>query len=235
VSDLRKIARALGGEVIGRDRVLAPGPGHSNKDRSLSVRVSQHAADGFVVHSFAGDDWRECHHHVRSLLGTAPPAERPPVRPRWGRQMSCSSDSADEEARVARALEIWDQAQDPRGTLVERYLTRGRADGGRGLEFPHDCAHRVLRFHSKCPWRDEVSGQIVRVPAMIAVMRCIRTNAIKAVHRRRLDINGEKIGKPRMLGAAGGTAVKLDPDPCVTLGLVVGEGVETCLSARQLG
>jgi putative DNA primase/helicase len=38
-----------------------------------------------------------------------------------------------------------------------------------------------------------------------------------------------------MLGAAGGTAVKLDPDPCVTLGLVVGEGVETCLSARQLG
>ena len=79
MTDVRAIARALGGEVIGSNRVLAPGPGHSNKDRSLSIRLSQHTADGFVVHSFAGDDWRECHRHVRSLLGTAPHPERPPV------------------------------------------------------------------------------------------------------------------------------------------------------------
>jgi hypothetical protein len=35
--DLRAIARALGGEVSGR-RVLAPGPQHSPKDRSLCVK-----------------------------------------------------------------------------------------------------------------------------------------------------------------------------------------------------
>ena len=36
---------------------LVPGPGHSSKDRSLKVWE----ADGQVyVHSFAGDDWRDC-------------------------------------------------------------------------------------------------------------------------------------------------------------------------------
>src|SRR5260221_11944123 len=37
--DLRAIARALGGEVSGR-RVLAPGPQHSPKDRSLCVSLA---------------------------------------------------------------------------------------------------------------------------------------------------------------------------------------------------
>ena len=36
--DLRGIARALGGEVAGA-QVLAPGPGHGPRDRSLSVRL----------------------------------------------------------------------------------------------------------------------------------------------------------------------------------------------------
>jgi hypothetical protein len=62
----REIARALGGEVIGRDRVAAPGPNHSKRDRSLSILIT---SDGFVVHSFSGDDWRVCRDHVRAALG----------------------------------------------------------------------------------------------------------------------------------------------------------------------
>ena len=38
-----------------------------------------------------------------------------------------------------------------------------------------------------------------------------------------------------MLGRAKGAAIKLDPDDDVTLGLHIGEGIETCLAARQLG
>jgi hypothetical protein len=34
VLDLRSIARALGGEISG-NQVLAPGPGHGPRDRSL--------------------------------------------------------------------------------------------------------------------------------------------------------------------------------------------------------
>jgi hypothetical protein len=59
--DLRAIARALGGEVSGR-RVLAPGPQHSPKDRSLCVSLAP--ARPFLVHSFAGDDPIQCKDYV---------------------------------------------------------------------------------------------------------------------------------------------------------------------------
>jgi AAA domain len=62
------VAAALGGEVSGRE-VLAPGPNHSPKDRSLSIKLDPAAPDGFVVHSFAGDDPLQCKDHVRSKLG----------------------------------------------------------------------------------------------------------------------------------------------------------------------
>ena len=39
MSDLRAIAWALGGEIVG-GQIVAPGPGHSAKDRSMSVRIS---------------------------------------------------------------------------------------------------------------------------------------------------------------------------------------------------
>jgi hypothetical protein len=44
--DLRSIALALNGVVSGR-QVLAPGPGHSPQDRSLAIRPSPEAPDGF--------------------------------------------------------------------------------------------------------------------------------------------------------------------------------------------
>ena len=69
---LREIASLLGGEVSSGDQVLAPGPGHSQEDRSLSVKLDKDAPDGFVVHSFAGDDSIRCRDHVRERLGLAP-------------------------------------------------------------------------------------------------------------------------------------------------------------------
>jgi putative DNA primase/helicase len=66
--DPRTLARALGGEASGNN-VRAPGPGHSASDRSLSITVDSGAPDGFIVHSFAGDDWQECRDHVRERGG----------------------------------------------------------------------------------------------------------------------------------------------------------------------
>jgi hypothetical protein len=65
--DLRSIAAALGGEVSG-GRVRAPGPGHSLKDRSLSVKLND-AGDDIVIKSFAGDDWALCKEYVRQRCG----------------------------------------------------------------------------------------------------------------------------------------------------------------------
>jgi hypothetical protein len=66
--DLRSIARALGGTVCNGE-VLAPGPGHSRKDQSLSVKLNRAAPDGFIVHSFANDDPIVCKDYVREKCG----------------------------------------------------------------------------------------------------------------------------------------------------------------------
>jgi len=66
--DLPTLAIALGGEIRG-GQILAPGPDHSSADRSLAVKLDPGASDGFIVHSHAGDDPRDCRDHVRSCLG----------------------------------------------------------------------------------------------------------------------------------------------------------------------
>jgi len=63
---LNEIARALGGEVSCGE-VLAPGPGHSPRDRSLAIKPI--SGDDFLFHSFAGQDWRECRDYVCERLG----------------------------------------------------------------------------------------------------------------------------------------------------------------------
>jgi hypothetical protein len=66
---LQTAARILGGEVSGGG-ILCPGPGHSSKDRSLSVLLDPNAPEGFIVNSFAaGDDVLACRNYVREKLG----------------------------------------------------------------------------------------------------------------------------------------------------------------------
>lgn len=113
------------------------------------------------------------------------------------------------------------------GSLMLRYLT------SRGLTLPEEVGGEALRFHPACPWRED-DGTLVYVPAMLAAFRDIHTDEIVGVHRTRLNDRGEKLGR-RMLGRAAGAAIKLDPDAHVTTGLAIGEGIETCLAARQLG
>jgi len=67
--DVRAAARTLQGDISGRNGVICPGPGHSRQDRSLSVRFDPTAPDGFLVHSFAGDDPIVCKDHIRERLG----------------------------------------------------------------------------------------------------------------------------------------------------------------------
>ena len=72
------------------------------------------------------------------------------------------------------------------------------------------------------------------MPCMIAAFRSIKDNSVKAVHRIRLD-QSQRWPKTerKMLGVIGGSAVKLDPVWATSL--VIGEGIETCMAARQLG
>jgi len=238
--DLRTIARALGGEITA-GKVIAPAPGHSPRDRSLWVIPSHQAPNGYRVHCFSPkDDWREARDYVRDKLGLAPDAWR---RCEKNRQIGDSTSrrqlapchasgqfghTADHAARIARAMAIWDEAGDPRSTLAEVYLR------SRGLDLSNDVAGAVVRFHPRCPWRDEERQQTIRVPALVACMRAIDVDSITAVHRTRLTPEGTKVDR-RMLGIAAGSAIKIDPDDAVTIGLAIGEGIESCLAGRQLG
>ena len=116
---------------------------------------------------------------------------------------------------MAAALALWAAGVDPRGTPVKRYLR------SRQLILDDDIAGYVLRWHP-------------HVRAMLALFRDIRTDEPRAISRTFLDGEGNKLGR-KFLGPVKGAAVKLDSDETVLGGLHVGEGIETCLSARQLG
>jgi hypothetical protein len=77
---LKEAARRLNGDING-DQILCPGPGHSPKDRSLSVKITSAVKSGFIVHSFANDDPMVCRDYVAEKLELpkftpAAPAER---------------------------------------------------------------------------------------------------------------------------------------------------------------
>ncbi|MCJ2039554.1 toprim domain-containing protein [Methylobacterium sp. J-059] len=226
---LAEIARALRGQVHG-SQVLAPGPNHSAKDRSLSVRLSDGSADGFVVHSHAGDDWRTCRDHVADALGlsadrwrqTREPDPAEIERRRVARERAEAVERAAVLRRQRQARAIWDAGRNPKNTVVEAYLR------SRCLDLPSEVAGDVIRFHPACAWGQETA------PAMVAALRCVQTGDIVGVHRTALTPDGTKLGR-KMLGTALGAAVMLDGEDTVTTGLTIGEGIESCLAARQIG
>jgi RecA-family ATPase len=109
--NLRTIAAALGGD-ISNNQVLAPGPGHSREDRSLSIRLDPNAPDGFLVHSFANDDVVSCKDHVRQRLNL--PAFQP--NGQWRRKTSTEIENL-----LAAAIDF---QRKPEGTLAatHRYV-----------------------------------------------------------------------------------------------------------------
>jgi putative DNA primase/helicase len=234
--DLRILQRALGG-VIDGGQVVCPGPGHSSRDRSLAVRP---AGDDFVVFSHAGDDWRDCRDYVSERLGLPrwQPGDGQDRRVNPSRVRDFDRTVVDAEAerrertkddlvRIERATALWREAVDPRGTVAVQYLK------ARALNLSDELAGSVLRFHPTCPWRDEDTGQTVFIACLIAAFSSIDDGIVTAVHRIRVD-QPERWPKTerRMLGLVHRAAVTLDP---IGPALAIGEGIETCMAARQLG
>jgi putative DNA primase/helicase len=221
VLDPRNIAHILGGDVIGRDSVSAPGPGHSNADRSLSIKVDSRAPGGFVVFSHAGDDPIACRDYVRDQLGLGQWARG------QGRRMPLtvidSGPDADQEKRKAFALKIWAESRNPAGSIVARYLSEHR-----GLELSGDIAGNVIRYHGALFFDHDT-----RLPGMVCLLRNIKSDEPCGIHRTFLDRKtGEKIDR-RMLGIAKNAAIKLDAHAAISSKLTIGEGIETVLSGRM--
>jgi len=130
----REAASLLQGDITGRNRVLCPGPGHSRLDRSLSVTFDSSAPDGFLVHSFAGDDWRDCRDHVHHLLGleqfTKGVSERG-VQHAAPRHEKFPLAGGFDSNRTEQAVSIWREAVALSG-YPRRKLFEGQGRGLRG-------------------------------------------------------------------------------------------------------
>ncbi len=218
-SDLRSIAHRLNGEVSS-GQVLFPAPGHSLRDRSACLRFDRQAPNGFVVHSFAGDDPLPIRDFIRERLSL--PADS---RGNTRKQPPFEFGEAPENpTRTAQALAIWSEGLEPGGTCVEVYLRH------RGLELPEASAGEVIRYHPSCPFAGS------QTPAMICLVRDLLTNEPRAIHRTALSPEGHKVkvgGHDRLsLGTIGGGAIKLTPDEDVTSCLGIGEGLESTLSLQ---
>lgn len=117
MTSLEPIALRLGGEAFG-NQINCPGPGHSPRDRSLSIKFN---GDGsFVVHSHSGDDWTTCRDHVRDLIG----GTKQPIR---------IVQEHETERNLHRARHLWSCRSPAAGTVVETYLAV------RGCSFLPDC------------------------------------------------------------------------------------------------
>jgi putative DNA primase/helicase len=211
------LARHLGGKKSGARSWSCRCPAHNDSNPSLSITE---ADDGkILVHCHAGcsqdavlDALRNRGLSWRNGETITPELRR--IVKQWRER--------DEPDTTALAQRIWSKGVDPAGTVAEEHLA------ARGLILAPELRVLVLRFHPACAWEGGT------VPALIAGFRSIAdNNTLTAIHRIRLD-QPEHWPKAerKMLGGVAGSAVKLDP---AGERLIIGEGVETALAARQLG
>src|SRR6266446_6878860 len=113
--DPRTIVSAMGGVVTGRDSCNVPGPGHSPKDTSLSIKIDPTAPLGFRAHSFADDDWRTCRDYVAAALSLKCSNSSS------GFLASCGKLAKDKSRPSEFPLKLWSEAINAGSTLAERH------------------------------------------------------------------------------------------------------------------
>jgi hypothetical protein len=207
--DLSEIAEKLGGEVgyFGDKAfdgfITCAAPGEPWSDRSMVIKINAHRPrDFFVYHCPENVSDRTAQAHIRELLNL--PEQEP------------------EEAvaeQIARAIEIWEAALPPEGTIVESYLRSRR------LPLP---PLPVIRFVPELYHADAGS----RWPAMVALMTDVNDHptAVQLTYLKH-DGSGKaplaKNDQRRTRGSIKGSGIRLATGEGR---LLVGEGMETVLS-----
>jgi hypothetical protein len=230
---LQQMARAMGGKVSG-DQVLVPGPGHSPKDRSLSIRLDASAPGGFVVHSFADDDWVHCKEYVREKLGLS--AWSWSAR-EWDNQKRARSRPAVQrddrdyaERQFEKARWLWQRRSPLESSLGEIYLRDARGYGG--------ALPATLGFLP--PLKPEHQAAMIAVFALANEpepgLLSIDDDQLCGVHLTLLKPDGgnkaETSRDKFMVGPSSGWPIVLAPLND-SLGLIICEGIETGLSLYE--
>ncbi|MGD9967493.1 MAG: toprim domain-containing protein [Hyphomonadaceae bacterium] len=218
MSRLERIVAACGGMLLdGGARALIPGPNHSHKDRSVSLRLTEEGR--ILIHCFSPkDDWRD----VRRALADLGLLDDEPAASAQGARATArkiAAQPADEE-RIARAQRIWDESGPLKHTLAEAYLRR------RAIP-PGVLVSEALRFHPRMTSLDDRA----RRPALVAAITDDQ-GALQGVQVTLLSTHGTAkaaLATPRrVIGRLLGGAVRIAD---AHNELAIGEGVETMLSA----
>ena len=213
----RAVTKALGGDWHGTYG-MAPGPGHSPKDRSLKIIDGPGCEP--IFHSFAGEPWWEVTDAIRSM-GLLPErrAPRPPQHKERHRPppRRCQPDNSE---RLKVAHRIWKRTEPIKGTLAERYLQ----NRGINIELPE-----VLRFAYL-----KHTNNGLTYPTLVAGVQD-QVGLFSGIHRTYLMQDGmgkAGISSPKMaLGPIAGGTVRLAP---VSNTVALVEGIEDGLAVQQM-
>jgi hypothetical protein len=229
-TNLRELARVLGGEIVG-GQVIAPGPGHSPRDRSLAVKLAAQSPVGFITHSHAGDPWRVCQDYVLEKLGS-PHAEA--HRDTKGSALIPHRDGAPEDherQQHKKAGWLWSRRQPIAGTIAERYLREVRHCNGLlplTLAFlPQSKLEHHPAMIAAFGIPDEPDPGILGEPSEVDA---VHLTLLKPDGGGKADISPNKLIVGRPLGRP---IVAAPPNDL--LGLVVSEGIEDALSVHVTG
>lgn len=215
--NLGDIVRQFGGALLDNgQRALIPGPGHSRKDRSVSLR---RLPDGrILIHCFSPrDDWRAVQTMLRAGGADIDASDAP------FDASAPAPESLSSSQKIARAHALWAEALPLPGTPAKTYL---RARGVRLAQWPSS-----LRFLARATSLDDRR----RRPALIAAITDLE-GALQGVHITLLSPCGQRkalVQTPRrVVGKLSDGAVRLS-DSDVTRQWIVAEGLETALSASD--
>ena len=220
-----------------------PRPNHTAKDRSLSVRLSASAPNGFIVYSHSGDDFRICRDFVRERLGLPTAASRAGPKPRAAR----SRETRAEASAARRGAFVRAQIAAIVAGLVPIHSTDGdrylRDERGIDTDALADILERTdaVGWHPKVYFNEPERHGRPRHPLHGQLLGCIigiMTDPVTAlptgaISRTYLH-DGKKVGKAKSLGEGDGV-VRISPDDEVTQGLHLAEGLESAWSAAALG
>lgn len=223
--DLRDIVARLGGDLsAGGRQASIPGPGHSKRDRSLSLRVSD---DGTRVlfHDFSGG---HSPREVFAYLGLDGLTEYKPTRHEIAaaQRRRAAEAAALEAEKISFCADVWQGTQPLTGSWGAKYLWN------RGL-VPAPCSD--IRFHPaaprKAPW-SIMAGDPEPPPPHPAIV-CLARNGRgepRGIHVTYVTEEGRKAFGDRtrlMFGPMAGCALRTEPIGADGQ-LAVGEGLETC-------
>jgi len=212
---LRAIVRAFGGVLLAGGRsALIPGPGHSKQDRSVSLRQLPNGR--ILIHCFSPkDDWRDVQAMLEAyctMVGVPDAACAP-----------SNEVDASGERKILRVRKLWTQAMPVHGTRAEAYLR------ARGI-LASACSS-VLRFLPHATSLDDKRKR----PALIAAitnhqgdLQGVQITLLTPCGRDKAAIETPR----RIIGKLSGGVVRLG-DGNGEGALIVGEGVETSLSASE--